>query len=134
MKKFKAYASVFNVQDRQNDIILPGAYFEIKDNPKKLINLPILWQHISEKKIGKVLKIREDYRGLIIYGALDTNSTTGMDCYLKMKRGIAGVSIGYYPTEFHQEGNLKYISKIKLQEISIVTFPANEDARILALE
>ena len=133
MKKFQAYASVFNKLDAHNDVILHGAYFELKSNPRKMINLPILWQHNHDKNIGKIISIWEDSIGLFIRGYIDISDRTGVDSYLKMKQGVVGVSIGYHALLCHKEKNITYISKIELNEISIVTFPSNKNARITFL-
>lgn len=130
MKKFQGYASVFHKIDAQCDIILPNSYFELKTNPKKMLNLPILWQHNKNKIIGKIANISEDKYGLLIRGCIDTNTTLGYDCYLKILQGICGISIGYQTIESHTENKIRYINKIELNEISIVTFPANQYARI----
>ena len=64
---FCGYASVFNVLDNHNDIILPNAICNI-DSIK---NIPILWQHDVKKPVGKVVDAYIDDIGLFIYADIN---------------------------------------------------------------
>ena len=46
---FSGYASVFNIVDKQNDLILPGAF---KKNLSKN-KIKLLWQHNPGEPIGR---------------------------------------------------------------------------------
>lgn len=59
---FSGYASVFNIVDKQNDLILPGAF---KSNLNKS-QIKLLWQHNPSEPIGNITDICENDIGLYI--------------------------------------------------------------------
>jgi len=71
---FEGYASVFNVTDKVNDRILPGAFKASLELFRKEGRLPpLLWQHDSKEPVGSLLEIYEDSHGLFIKGELFVN-------------------------------------------------------------
>jgi uncharacterized protein len=127
---FTGYASVFNKPDSTGDIILPGAFAEtLRDNYNR--NIKLLWQHDPENPIGYLTEIRETIQGLYVEGNIITELPKGMDVYkLINKKVIDGLSIGFEVVDCFYNSDIRYIKKIKLWEVSIVTFPANVHARI----
>lgn len=137
---FEGYGSVFNVVDSYDDVVLPGAFSKtlndrlLGDNPP---GIPILYQHSWYDVIGKIVEASEDEYGLRIKAQINTNTPLGRDVYSNMKFGaIKGLSIGFFTLRYSmdQERDLRYIQEVKLMEISVVTFPANEMALIDAKE
>jgi HK97 family phage prohead protease len=131
---FSGYASIFNVVDRQNDIILPGAFKKTILETKKII---LLWQHDHSQPIGKITNLNEDENGLQISGELILDISKANDIYHMLKHGILeSFSIGYTPIKFsyksdnNLESEVRVIKELKLWEISLVTFPANNFAKI----
>ena len=125
---FCGYASVFNVVDRQQDIISPNAI-----NIDDVKNAPLLWQHDINKPIGKIVDAYIDNIGLFIYCKLVKDMFYGKEAYYAVKNEvIGGLSIGYTinncECEVDVETNkkIKTLKDIKIIEISIVSFPANE--------
>lgn len=131
---FSGYGSVFNNIDAYGDTIIPGAY---KDTLRSgFVPLMFLNHDMRSLPIGKWTSLVEDDFGLKIEGEfLDTS--TGRDVYAASKaQAITGLSIGFRPLEVEMHPNakagepLRTIKSIDLLEISVVTFPANDDARI----
>jgi len=131
---FSGYASIFNIIDSQNDLILKGAFSEsILQKKQKLI---LLWQHDHNQPIGKITKLKEDKNGLHISGELVLDISKAFDVYHMLKNDILdSFSIGYTPIKFSYKktsdlNDIRIIEKLKLWEISLVTFPANNFAKL----
>ena len=120
---FCGYASVFNVVDNQNDVVVPNA---IK-NIDSIKNIPILWQHDVKKPVGKVIDAYIDDIGLFIYAEINTELIYGKEAYSSLKSNtINGLSIGYKINKNNIANKIGYLEDIKIVEISIVSLPANE--------
>ena len=120
---FCGYASVFNVLDNHNDIILPNAI----NNIDGIKNIPILWQHDVKKPVGKVIDAYIDDIGLFIYADINQELIYGKEAYSSLKNNtVNGLSIGYKINKNYIKDNIGYLEDIKIIEISIVSLPANE--------
>lgn len=132
---FSGYGSVFGNVDSYREIVAPGAFAEslaaIKSSGDPL---PALWQHQSSQPIGGYDVLTEDARGLKVEGfLLKDHIVKAAEAYQLMKRRIVkGLSIGYYVLEdsWNEKDRIRTLTKLDLQEISIVTFPANVEAQI----
>lgn len=135
---FEGYASVFNVVDRQRDIVLPGAFKEtLKQHAANETMPKMLWQHQSAEPIGIWESMKEDKKGLFAEGRLliNDNVPTADKAHTLLKAGaVDGLSIGFRVPKggetFDEEQNAFILSEIDLVETSVVTFPANVDALI----
>ncbi len=125
---FKGYASIFNIKDSYNDVILPGAFKNsLKQNP----SIKLLWQHDHKEPIGIISEIKEDEKGLLVSGKLLMELQRAKEAYALIANNvIKGLSIGYTIEDYFTESNINYLTKINLVEISLVTFPANKLAGI----
>jgi HK97 family phage prohead protease len=129
---FSGYASLFNVLDHHNDVILQGTFQDVGLKEKCIL----LWQHDSSKPIGKITNIKEDTKGLYVKGELCLGIRLANDVYHMLKDDILNsLSIGYTPIDYeygiHDNGSkVRFIKSAKLWEVSLVTFPANEGAKI----
>ncbi len=127
---FSGYASVFNVADQHKDIILSGAFEKTLKSKK---DIKLLWQHNFSEPIGIIEEIYEDAIGLFIKAKLLLDVQKGKESYSLMKSGaVDGLSIGFSVIESHYDAKTKcrILSEIELWEVSLVTFPANEEATI----
>ncbi len=126
---FAGYASVFNIIDGHDDIVVPGAF---SDDIAMYKDIKVLWQHDVSNPIGYIVDLKEDNRGLYVKVQLLLNVTKGNDAFELIKNNvIKGLSIGYVPVEYDFDDNgTRNLQKVKLKEISVVTFPANEEATI----
>lgn len=131
-RTFTGYASVFGGLDAVGDTIVKGAYADtIKEfTPKLFVN------HQSwELPVGKWIDLQEDDIGLKVTGQLTKGLGAAEDIYAAMKHGtIDGLSVGglISANDYTENSDgTRVINKwTKLIEISIVTFPADNSARI----
>ena len=129
--RFAGYASVFDVIDYYDDVIVRGAF--AKSISEKMPAM--LWQHDSSDPIGIYESIREDDIGLWIEGRLLLDIEKGREAYILIKnQAIRGLSIGFVPAlwewETRDNRRLRILKEIDLWEVSLVTFPANPKALI----
>jgi HK97 family phage prohead protease len=140
---FSGYASKFNGVDSYGDTILPGAYSKVLKAirsgaarmPKMFVN------HRSwELPVGKWLKMGEDSDGLLVDGEF----TKGMPSAVAVRAALQhetvdGLSVGIRldpnEVEIVDKGDGSRPQRIiksvaEVAEISIVTFPADDAARI----
>lgn len=132
---FSGYGSVFGNVDSYREIVAPGAFAEsLKAIAASGDPLPALWQHKSSEPIGGYDILAEDSRGLKVEGfLLKDQIARAAEAYALMKRRVVkGLSIGYYVLEdsWNEKDRIRTLIKLDLREISIVTFPANEEAQI----
>lgn len=125
----EGYGSVFDVEDSYGDIVRAGAFKDSLAEWKAQGKLPkMLWQHDSSQPIGKWEEMDEDSKGLRVRGRLLLSLAKARECYDMLKEGlIEGLSIGFQTVEraWNDEEQVRYLLKVKLWELSVVTFPAN---------
>ena len=129
--KFSGYASVFNIVDACDDIVLRGAFEKtiVEKWPK------LLWQHNAAEPIGIFTDIKENDMGLLVSAQLFLGIQKAREAYELLKGGaISGLSIGYIPVKWEYEERensiVVLLKEIDLWEISLVTFPANPLANV----
>lgn len=137
--KFSGYGSVFGVVDTYQEVVAAGAFTEsLAEIKKKGRPVPVLWQHRSASPIGIWDSLTEDDRGLYGEGSLLIGAVAqATEAHALMKAGaISGLSIGYWVREssYDEKTGIRTLTKLDLVEISLVTFPANEDARVDAVK
>ncbi|WP_341764542.1 phage major capsid protein [Candidatus Tisiphia endosymbiont of Beris chalybata] len=123
------YASVYNVLDQHNDLIIKGAFASPEiDKP----NIKLLWQHDCTKPIGVIHSLTEDDYGLQVDAIINNKIETGREAIELVRQGaVDGLSIGFnIQLANYNNLNQRVITKAKLVEVSIVTFPANCQAKI----
>ena len=129
----KGYASVFNVIDHHGDVMVPGAYEKTLKNPRGTHNkpMPLLWHHNTRFPIGELTLLKEDARGLYVEGHVIPGTRLADECILLLKSGlVSGLSVGYKLGHSKRTKNTTFVTSVDLFEVSLVTFPACEDARI----
>lgn len=133
--EFEGYGSVFGVKDSYADIVMPGAFKTSLDRWKENGRQPaLLWQHNMSEPIGIYTEVREDDVGLVVKGRLlIDDDPLAKRAHAHMKAGsLSGLSIGYMlkDYDYDSEKDAFLLKEIDLWEISLVTFPANDEARI----
>ena len=133
--EFAGYGSVFGVKDSYDDIVISGAFSKSLAAWKEKGRLPaLLWQHKQDEPIGVYTRIEEDEEGLYVEGRLlIDNDQLAKRAHAHLKAGsISGLSIGYSLTDYdYDAAKAAFILKeIDLWEVSLVTFPANDQARV----
>jgi len=131
---FSGYASVFGALDHQNEIVAAGAFAHTLANWQQQGRMPaMLWMHDPSQPIGVWLSLNEDRNGLAVQGRLALRTQKGLEAYELLKMGaLTGLSIGYRVIKSRLDGKRKarVLTELDLFEISLVTFPANEAARV----
>jgi HK97 family phage prohead protease len=126
----EGYGSVFGNTDSYGDIVVAGAFAETL----KADRAPaMLWQHNPDEPIGVWTEIREDKRGLIVKGQLALGTQRGREALELIRMGaLSGLSIGYATvrSSYDEQSGIRSLLELDLWEVSPVTFPANDAARI----
>lgn len=135
---FTGYGSIFNITDKGGDIVAPGAFAETLAQQKAAGRLPaMLWQHRQAEPIGVYTSMEEDSVGLKVTGQLALKTARGAEAYELMKMGaISGLSIGYRVRDdsWDRVTSIRTIKKADLVELSVVTLPMNDSARIATVK
>lgn len=143
---FSGYGAVFNNIDAYGDVIEPGAFAQyLSDVQAGKQPWPAMlsqhggWGMTSDDMtpIGVWTELAEDGKGLKVSGKLaDIERGRNLRALMKMtpRPAINGLSIGYIPKEWEPRSKpddpRRRIKRIDLVEISPVTFPANNRARV----
>jgi HK97 family phage prohead protease len=134
---FEGYASTFGNVDLHKDVVVAGAFADsIKGAKKNKDGFPLLWQHDVGQPIGKINGLIEDEKGLLISGFFSATDK-GQEARQLLKEGIINkMSIGFAveKARYDDVKGLRYIEGVKLYEVSLVTFPANEKASITGVK
>ena len=129
---FAGYASLFGRRDQSGDIVLPGAF---KDTLKRksTSTIRMLFQHDPAEPVGTWLELRETEQGLYVEGRLDPNVQRGRELLsLLDSNGLDGLSIGFKTVVARRDraSGARLLQRIDLWEVSLVTFPMLEGARV----
>ena len=132
----EGYGSVFGVRDNYDDVIVAGAFQASLAAHRAAGTMPaMLWQHDETEPIGIWTEIVEDAKGLRMKGMLALDTARGKEAYALLKMGaLNGLSIGFMSKKWSYEGDLRILAEVDLWEVSMVTFPANEAARITSVK
>ncbi|MDU1061627.1 MAG: HK97 family phage prohead protease [Leclercia adecarboxylata] len=133
--EFEGYGSVFGIKDSYGDIVVPGAFAKSLNTWSQKGRMPaMLWQHKMSEPIGVYTEMREDDVGLFVKGRLlIDDDPLARRAHAHMKAGsLTGLSIGYVliDWEYSKDKEGWLLKEIDLWEVSPVTFPANDEARI----
>lgn len=132
---FSGYGSVFGVVDSYREIVAPGAFAaSLAARSTSGRKLPVLWQHRSDQPLGVYEVAQEDATGLYLEGRLLVDDVVqAREAHALMKAGaLTGLSIGYYvqADAYDEKERIRTLTKLALEETSLVTFPANDAARV----
>lgn len=140
-KYIEGYFAVFNseytIWEGITESIAPGAFDNtINDDIKALVD------HESRLVLGRTtvgtLKLSVDDKGLFGVIEINENDSDAMNLYYRVKRGdVSQCSFGFIiiseEREVRENGDIHYlIRKVKLYEVSVVTFPAYEETEVTA--
>lgn len=132
---FSGYASVFGVMDDGQDFVSKGAFLQtLSDLGAKGRKVPMLWAHRTDKPIGVYTDIREDEKGLWCEGKFTPGVALAEETRALMKDGaVSGLSIGFRTkvAEYNTDTGVRNIKQVDLYEISVVTFPMLDVARVV---
>jgi len=128
--EFSGYGSVFGNKDSYGDIVVEGAFEKSLQQWADKGRFPaLLWQHKMDEPIGVYTRMEEDETGLYVEGKLlKDEDPLAKRAHAHLKEGsLSGMSIGYVTDDEEYD-------KVDLWEVSLVTFPANDDARVSAVK
>lgn len=148
---FSGYGAIFGTEDNLGDVIEEGAFKNTLKEWKKERGKwpPMLLQHgggffgggaEDMLPVGQWTDMQENRRGLKVEGQLFALSTEkGQYIYEGLRSGVLdGLSIGFRTRQFVQGTKPgepdRTLTEIDLWEVSIVTFPANPQARVTAVK
>lgn len=127
-RQFGGYASVFGNENSYGFNIAEGAFDEVLASGEK----PAMFfnHEFWDVPVGIWKDLHVDERGLKVFGELTEGNPKSDALYAAIKHGaVSGLSISIY----FEENNLKnhVLSKVdRMPEISLVTFPSDDMARI----
>lgn len=134
----EGYGSVFGQKDAYDDVIQPGAFSASLKEHRAAGTMPaMLWQHDPSEPIGVWTEMAEDAKGLHVRGRIVMESERGRAAHALLKAGaLNGLSIGFVAREwvYDRESEVRTLLGIDLWEVSMVTFPAQRQARVTSVK
>lgn len=117
--------------DLYGDIVAPGAFTQAINSQGD--GYTLLWAHDSSAPVG-LAKISDSSKGLLTNGLINLETQAGRDAYSNLKfKSVRGLSIGYDCLEGKytvDQSGVRTLLEVRLWEISLVAFPANQNALI----
>ena len=124
--RIAGYAALFDKPDGISDTILPGAF---RDTLRQRRDpLPLYWQHRPDQRIGWVETAGEDERGLRVVASID--NPAGRAARLLRERAVSGLSFGCRARGYRRTPQGRELADIELFEVSVVTHPLQQEARV----
>jgi uncharacterized protein len=134
----EGYGSVFGARDTYDDVIQPGAFAASLAEHRAAGTMPaMLWQHNPDEPIGIWSAMTEDDKGLRVQGRLVLESERGRAAHALLKAGaLNGLSIGFMAKQwaYDRDTEVRTLTEIDLWEVSMVTFPAQRQARVTSVK
>ena len=131
---FEGVASPFGELDFGNDIVMPGAFTKtLAEYQERGRKVKMLWQHQIKQPIGIYPILKETDSALVVTGQCNMQVQQGRECHALMEQGaMDALSIGYIAMreEYVKDSGVRILHEVKLMEISPVTFPMADNARI----
>lgn len=130
--RFEGYASIFGKIDKGGDVVMPGAFAKsLRNRPARQVRM--LFQHDPKEPIGRWFDIFETDIGLKVRGQLTAKVQRSDALAALIEHGsVDGLSIGFRTVRASRANAAKprRLWEVDLWEISVVTFPMLESARI----
>ena len=134
---FSVFNSEYQVWDDWTEVVRQGAFAETirKDDIRALIN------HDTTLVLGRntagTLELQEDGHGLFGRIKVNPNDQDAMNVYARVQRGdVTQCSFGFdvldNDTEVKDGVNYTYLTRVKLWEVSVCTFPAYQETEVQA--
>lgn len=131
---FEGHGAVFGNIDLGGDIVARGAFRSSLSAARKAKRLPkFLLNHDPRTVAGIFEEMQEDDRGLFVKGRFNLDKQISREAFTDVKMGaVDGLSIGFISkkTARDETTGVRTIKEADLIEVSLVTFPMNEQARI----
>jgi uncharacterized protein len=128
---FTGLCASYNTVDLGGGSIVPGSMTRTLAAGKQF---PLLWQHQADNPIGTA-KVTDSPQGLQVEGRLLLDLDDAKKAHVLLLAGvIKGLSIGFKYLQSKMDGDVRLLTEIRLWEISVVTFPMNENATISSVK
>lgn len=129
------YAAIFNEPDQSGDSLAPSIFDDFFSGiviPAAEQRVSMLYQHKVECPIGCWKKFRADRKGLFVDGYLILDVPMAKEVHALIQGGaLSGLSIGFRTqSAIKRTDGGRHITRAQLWEVSIVTFPMADGARI----
>lgn len=134
---FSVFGSVYELWDGAMESVDPGALDGALDD-----DIRCLIDHETRLVLGRTtagtLELKVDERGLWGRVKINEEDTDAMNLYARVKRGdVSQCSFGFEildeRVEYGEDGSVHFIIlRVKLYEVSVVTFPAYRDTEVSA--
>ncbi len=132
----EGYASLFGEINSARDMVMRGA-FAATLAQRGINRIPMLFQHDPAEPIGIWQELREDHRGLFARGRLIPEVKRARELLSLLREGaVDGLSIGFRTAraQIDPKTRIRRLIAVELWEISIVTFPLLNGARVHAVK
>lgn len=132
-KTVKGYAVLWDNTDYVGTQFRKGVF--AKDLKERSGRIRFLWQHNPEVPLGN-LTLKEDDKGLWVEGRIEDGPSSDEAKRLVDAGLVDGFSVGFIPTEATEldpeesDGAWLAFDEARLLEVSLVTIPAADDARV----
>lgn len=134
---FAVFNSIYDIFPGMSESIAPGAFTDtLDDDVRALIDHETMYV-LGRNKAG-TLELREDEKGLWGSILVNPNDQDAMNLWHRVDRGDVnqcsfGFDIENEETEFREDGSVHWtITRVKLYEVSVCTFPAYAETSVEA--
>lgn len=139
--KFSGWAMVFGALDDYGTMFDPGCFLKSLAEHKARGSMPaLLWQHEWWSVLGRWTLMEEraggplGTGGLYVEGELELRTQLGKEAAAlldaKPRPALDGISIGFTASGYEKKDDVWHYTEVKLWEASLVTFPAQDHARV----
>jgi HK97 family phage prohead protease len=128
---FTGRANTYGELDLGGDMVMPGAFAEAFENGGRT---KVLKQHMADCPIGLGI-LSDSPEALLIDGTLELGLYDAQQEWIRLSKGLLdGLSIGYSVLQERYERGVRLLLKLKLHEVSLVTFPMNTSSRVTGIK
>lgn len=133
---FAVFNSTYQISPDMSESVAPGAFTEaLGDDVRALIDHETMY--VLGRNTAGTLELREDEQGLWGSILINPNDQDALNLYSRVKRGdVNQCSFGFdileEETEVLEEKVHWTITKVKLYEVSVCTFPAYSETSVEA--
>lgn len=129
-------ASSYDRRDRKSSTMAVSAFAaSLQEHRARNTSPAMLLHHDINKPVGRWDDFNETSLGLEVRGTLASNTRDGADALGLVKSGaLQGLSVGFIPLkQTRDKAGYSVFTDVDLIEISLVSVPANPDARIISV-
>ena len=134
---FAVFNSIYQIWADMSESVAPGAFSDtLGGDIRALIDHETMY--VLGRNQAGTLDLREDSHGLWGSILINPNDQDAMNLYARVKRGdVNQCSFGFdileEETEFRDDGSIHFtITKVRLYEVSVCTFPAYSETAVEA--